>query len=746
MELICLFITLAIASSYFWLLSSHRPEGVLYKVLASSVLTSAQIILSELFLGLFHQLYLSSLIIVNMSIAAVVLVMGRQRMRNSGSKSLQNDVLMIKEAARVALDGPAIALGMLAALTYGWILAAAYFLPPRGLDDLTYHLSSVFEYVQSHEIRLLPLDVIWPFAFPENGELLYLWSIMFTHAQRWVDGMNVPFVMVSVLTIYALLRHFAVRERDAFFAALLYALCPVVLMVAGVNYVDIIVSLFLLLSLYFTLLYHKRGKILDLYLAGLSTGLMCGMKYTGVLLALPLQALIIPALGKGRWRHAIGYAAVVAFAGGWWYVRNAVALGDPLFPMKVLSSLPRAVRGTQGGSILQNVLYNAPYWMSRYPLSDAGVGRYDGGFGLVFWGMGFPSWVYVTLRSFFTIRSAKVSVFVVLAYLPLGFLLLLMMPPQWIDVNGRFSMFVVVIGLFALCEVFSLMQAEGFISIIKGVCVALSIVTVSLMFISDRPSYRLAGAVSDAVHHAEVSEFKYLADSLPAHAMLRPAWEVLDLLTRHDSPGMNCVIVATQDPDIFMPAPVYGSRLQNRVLNMSAVAVPSVDAYVCAYLGTDRLDRPVTVTIGRQQRTMTVQAIMTRDDYIAVVQTDHACLMLRKDIFNRPDKRKILQSYYRTTWPEAVAAAAEAERCMDDNIPVITASEIAYGIRSLDMGSGRSDRVYLSFDRREHDVAARLGLEECYTFGAPLAGYRSRKVSRVVFQGKGVDVYLNRRS
>ncbi len=74
MGLICLFITLAIFFSYFSLLSSHRPDGVLYKVLASSVLASGQIILSEPFLGLFHQLYFSLLIIVSLSIGGVVFI------------------------------------------------------------------------------------------------------------------------------------------------------------------------------------------------------------------------------------------------------------------------------------------------------------------------------------------------------------------------------------------------------------------------------------------------------------------------------------------------------------------------------------------------------------------------------------------------------------------------------------------------------------------------------------------------
>ncbi len=743
MELFCLFTTLAIFSAYFSALSLRQPVSTLYNFLSASVLTCAQIILTELVLGLSHQLYLSSLVVVNLSLAGLVLVRA-SRKGAAGARPLRESVARIQEATRAAFDRYSIILGILALSAYGWILAAAYFLPPRGIDDNVYHLPAILEYVQSHEIRTLPVDIMWPFAYPQNAELLFLWPVLFTHSQQWLDGMNVPFVLLSVLTVYALLRHFAICAKDALFAALLYALCPVVLMLAGVNYVDIIVSLFLLLSLYFAILFFEHERLLDFYLAGLAIGLMCGMKYTALVLAPPLLALIIPRLGKGRRRHAIGFLAVAAAAGGWWYARNAFLLGDPMYPVRLLSSLPRSVGGTQGGNVVQNILYNAPYWLTRYPLADAGVGKYDGGFGLVFWGMCFLSWLLMSVQSLIAFRRTRFSVFIVLAYLPVGFLVLFMVPPRWIHLNGRFSLFVVAVGLFAFAAVLRQMKDAHLVSIIKALCILLSAITVSLLSVSDRPSYRLTEAVSDAVHHVASSPYKYLADSIAPHAMLRPAWETLDILTRGDSAGMNCASAATQDPDLFVLAPLYGSKLQNRVLNMGRQPVRA-DAYILPYLDRNNLGASVPFWDGAQLRSMTIRDMMTRDDYVAVVQTDHVCLLLDRDRFNSPSTQHALLAFYRTTVPDAVAAAEVLARELDPAIPLITSSEIGSAVRTLAKGGAPGIRVYLAFHDREDEVAARLRLKQCYTLDSPLPASQSRKILHTVYRGKGIDLYLNRK-
>jgi hypothetical protein len=744
MEALCLSITLSIFFAHYYFLSSLRPSGVLYKLLAASVLTCAQIILTELSLGLFNLLYLSFVVIMNLSIAALVLSLGRRSGLGSRAR-LQDDVVCAKEAVRTAFDGYSIVLGALVVLLYGWILVAAYYLPARGIDDIAYHLPAVFEYVRSHGIRLLPLATP-PFAYPENAELLFLWPVLFAHNQTMVDGINVPFVLLSVLAVYALARHFSLPKDDSLFAALLYALCPVVMMQAGVNYVDIIVSVFLLLSTYFTLRYYERQRWLDISLAGLSIGLMCGMKYTAPFLALPLQLLIVPALRK-RKRHAIGYVSIILLAGGWWYVRNAYILGAPLYPMHFQARVPDGLVNFGEGSILQNIRYNLPYWITRYPLQDNKVGTYDGGFGLVFWGICFSSWIYMAFQSVVHFRKSGLPRLVMLSYLPAGFLLLLSFPPRFVDYNGRLAMFVVAIGLFAFSEVLGSIQDRVYKAIIKSICVALSVITVTLLFESVQPLYRFGAAFTDERNQTHTSEFKYLAASFIPHVDLGPAWELLDLLSREGPGGLNCFIAS--DSALYWSSPAYGSRLQNRVLNMGGEEQPQADAIVGMFLDKNLLGDPLTMSGALSDPGLlgatTIRDVLAKDDYVRVVHSDHSCLLLRRDIFSLPEKQRILQAYYRDAWPEAIDLAAQLDTRLDPNVPVIATNEIGYGVLYLDMRMGRPERVHLVFDNGEDEVASSRNMKACYTFQRPLSGYRSWKISQMVYKGKELDVFLNRR-
>lgn len=717
-----------------------HQKDILFKFLAAATLSCAQIILSELILGLSGYLYLPLVISVNLLGAAVELGLCRRLSAHSGRGMLLSDIVRAKNSIRAGVDTPIIVLGILVSATYGWILVADYFLPPRGIDDLTYHLPAVFEYVSSHEIRLLPLN-IQHLAFPQNAELLFLWPVLFTHDQIMVDAVNIPFILLSVVTIYALARHFSFPKSNSIFVSMLYAVCPVVMMQAGVSYVDIIVSLFLLLSLYFSLRFFEHERTLDLYMAGLSIGLMCGMKYTAPFLALPLLLLLLPPLLKGKRFHVIGFLAIISLAGGWWYLRNAWLLGAPLFPINLHAPVPDGYVNLHGGSILQNIRYNLPYWISRYPLWDTGIGTHDGGFGLIFWGMCVTSWGVAAFRAF-TFDRSGLSKIVVLSYLPAGFLLLLSFPPRFVNFNGRLAMFVVPMGLLALNEVFSFIEDKVYTAILKCTCIVLTLITLSLLTVSASPSFGIKEVFADKSRGRDVSEFKYIK-FFSAH---NPSWELLDLLTRREGGGLNCVIAANRE--IYWPSPVYGSRLQNRVMNMNPSLQGPVDVYSCSFSLTRLLGQisaePNAVGFSGQRQT--ILDVLANASYVPVVHTGHTCLLLRREIYEIPDNQKILLGYYRDSWPKEVEIGKSLEATLEPNIPVITANTVGYGVRFADIVRGRENRVYLAYGGGESILATMKNIRSFYTFQKPATGYRSQLVFEMVNKGKTLTVFLNKRS
>lgn len=729
----CLTMTVLVYSSYYYLLSKLFSETTYRKILLSFLLSCAQIIMTQLVLGVSHNLYLSHLVGINTLMALSLLLTGYLKGSEGFLPVLKADILCVRESLAAARDAYTVSLGVLALLTYGWIFIASYYLPPRGIDDLAYHLPPIFEYIQSHEIRLLPVVLRHHFAFPQNAELLFMWPTIFAGNQRMVDSANIPFVFFSLLTVYGLLRHFDISRRDALFASMLYALCPVVMFQAGVNYIDIIVSLFFLLSLYFALLFHSSRRIIYLCAAGMAIGLMLGMKYTAILLALPLQLLIFPGLFKVKWREALGYFVLIVVFCGWWYARNLVVLQDPFYPLNFLGPL---LGKSGGGGLFHNIMVNLQGWTSRYLVEDTGIGTYDGGFGLVFWGVGFSSWLYFAGYSLVHAGRAGLARFVVLVYLPVGFILLLAVPEADVLFVGRLAMFVVAIGLFSFCETLKILDDKVCVSTLKFACTVLSLLAVTLLFDSVKPHFRLGNVVQDRIKQHYPSEFKYVAT---AERTMRAAhgfvWEILDFLTRGDRVGLYCHIIA--DPLLFSPAPAYGSNLQNRVAYSHKNAKGMIEAYVCTYY-------PGFKDIKLDDGTSSYDIVKDRD-YMVVSHWDYGCLMLHRNIFNNPEKQKLLSQYYRNTWPEAVIAAKRIAPLIEDNIPVVTSHKIGYGVRYVDMHAHRAERVVMTPRNLEETVAASRKIERCYTLGRPLPGYSSTRISRVACNSDEVNIYLNRK-
>jgi hypothetical protein len=732
--MICLAITLLMYAAYYYLVSVTAHETTVRKVLLAAVACCGQIIMTELLLGVGRVLFLSSVVAVNLLLALLVLSIGYRLRKQAFLPALQADLASLRCFWSAAGDGYTTTLGILLLLVYGWVFVAAWYLPPRGMDDLVYHLPTIFHYIQTHEISLLPVGLRHHFAFPENAELLFMWPTLFAGNQRLVDSINIPFVFLSIPVVYALCRHFAIAGKDAFFAALLYALCPVVIMQAGVNYIDIMVALFFLLGLYFSSLFHSSGSRLYLYAAGACVGLLLGMKYTALLLVLPIQLLIIPGLARSRWRGAVGYVLLIMLFCGWWYGRNFAVFRDPFYPFNFLGPLTGR---SGGGGLLTNVALNARQCLSRYLIEDIGIGTCDGGFGLVFWGAGFSSWLYFSVYSALHAGKTGWARCVVLACLPLGFFLLLTVPEADVQYVGRLALFVVAIGLLSFCEVLKILDDKACVSLLKGVCVSLSILSVSLVFDASKPHFNLAQVIADRKQGDNPSEFTYLTTAKRTiRANQGDVWGTLDFLTRDDKSGLNCYLIA--DEQLFAPSPLYGSNLQNRVVYAHGQFRGAIDAYVCSYY-------PGVKEVRLDDGTTSYDRIAGKD-YVVVSHWQYGCLLVHRRLFDQPAKQRLLEKYYRRTWPEAVTAALQIAPGLRDRIPVITSSHIGYGLRVLEMQAQRGGRVIMTPNNLEELVARTRGIEQCYSIDRPLSGYRSTKVATVIYRKAAVGIYLNRKS
>src|SRR5437867_1843380 len=204
---------------------------------------------------------------------------------------LIGDLRTLVRGIAAAMGWETAALAFVLLLAGAWLATAVAWYPPRGIDDLVYHLPLVYQAIQDHRLTVLPLELRSLFAFPLAGEMTFLWEVLIDGSIRWVDGVQAVFALFGMAAIFAIGRRFGLSRRGALFAAGIFGAMPVVLLQATSNYVDIISNVWLLAAAAALLRYEESGSRAALALGGLAAGLHLGTKYQALLTALALAAM-----------------------------------------------------------------------------------------------------------------------------------------------------------------------------------------------------------------------------------------------------------------------------------------------------------------------------------------------------------------------------------------------------------------------------------------------------------------------
>lgn len=214
----------------------------------------------------------------------------------------------------------------------------------QGLDTLTFHLPNAARWIQSGS--MWQVDEFLPFqshgSYPNHGELLFTWAML-----PFDDDLLVRPLIVAILALWAFTIVAAARELGAPPAARALGACALVTIpiVADATVPrampDVLAYFGVTAGLLFLLRFARTERRSDLVLAGLGLGLAVGTKWYGAPGALVLLVVLAGCrrLAGAQWRAQVGDLAVlggvVAATGGIWLVRNAVELGNPVFPKKV---------------------------------------------------------------------------------------------------------------------------------------------------------------------------------------------------------------------------------------------------------------------------------------------------------------------------------------------------------------------------------------------------------------------------
>ncbi len=209
--------------------------------------------------------------------------------------------------------------------------APLYLAPPYFFDSLVYHLGLPWSWLVNGTMEPMPNNLFE--FFPLAGSAVYMVPL-WVGAPRVAAGLHWLTFVVSLGAALQLARRLGAGGRAAWLAPACLLGTWHAVWVAGVAAADHLVALGVLVAAGLLLAPSEddTGSAWTLPAAGLALGLALAAKYQGALPAMAvLGAMVLVRPRRLRGAAVAGGTAVLVAS--FWYVRNLVLTGNPVFPL-----------------------------------------------------------------------------------------------------------------------------------------------------------------------------------------------------------------------------------------------------------------------------------------------------------------------------------------------------------------------------------------------------------------------------
>lgn len=213
-----------------------------------------------------------------------------------------------------------------------WLLQSANSLGSGMLnfDTLWYHMPFAAQFARTGSVTAIQFTQADPYVayFPANSELLHALGIVALHGDFLSPLLNLMWLSIALLAAWCLGRRWQVEPLTLLAGSLVVSLPVLSSTQPGEAFNDISGLACLLAGCALALSAPEDTGVL--LLAGVALGLAAGMKLTFLVPVLALiLALALSAAAKRR-QVLLALLAPTALSGGWWYLRNLIAVGNPL--------------------------------------------------------------------------------------------------------------------------------------------------------------------------------------------------------------------------------------------------------------------------------------------------------------------------------------------------------------------------------------------------------------------------------
>jgi len=275
--------------------------------------------------------------------------------------------------------------------------------PPPPWDSFVYHLTFPYSWIKNGDINYITV----PFGdqagtyFPSNTEILYAFVLMFLKQDFATNVLEMIFLILSSITIYLICIRLKIREYASFLGASLVFFTPYILHQTISSEVDIVFSFYFTATVY--LLLRSAENTSDkkyFYLSLITAGLFLGTKSISLLffsfMLLPIIIYIIY-IRRNLYDVFISIILLCLF-GGYWYVRNFILAGNPIFPLTV---------GIGGHTIFDGAYTRETMLNSKFH-TDSVLNWLK----MLIEGIGLPFFLIFVFSTFFNIRKKQFRLYI----------------------------------------------------------------------------------------------------------------------------------------------------------------------------------------------------------------------------------------------------------------------------------------------------------------------------------------------
>jgi hypothetical protein len=264
-----------------------------------------------------------------------------------------------------------------ARLSIALLLAAGVHLGIRSLllavkvvsDGPIYHLYFAVRWWKAGRLLMIaaPFGENAATYFPANGDLFFTWLVASWGGDRLARVGQVPFLALAGLAAYGCARVLhAGRAASTIATCWFLSSTPLLIYSFEPNVDTIFVAGYMLATYFFLLGTRDEGNTPAITLGALAAGLALGTKPVSLVFVPPLLGWAVAAALRGNATGPVKLlrtASIVALpllTGGYWYLRNLIVTGNPLYPLEVRFFSRTIWPGWYGTEAMRQSVYHIP--------------------------------------------------------------------------------------------------------------------------------------------------------------------------------------------------------------------------------------------------------------------------------------------------------------------------------------------------------------------------------------------------